>query len=691
MAKASSGNVQQQIDTLREQIRGHDHRYYVEAQPSISDRDYDKLLDQLKQLEDEHPSLITADSPTQRVAGQPLAGFQTIEHAQPMYSIDNTYDQGELTAWYNRVVKGLELSEDDAIGLLAEPKIDGVAVSLRYQQGQLAQALTRGDGRQGDDITQNVRTIRAIPLQLITKNTSPVPEVLEVRGEIFMPFGEFQRINEKRTAAGEEPFANPRNSTAGTLKMLDSRVVGERRLDFIAHGRGEISGDALQSYSEFLAALRAWGLPTNPLTKQCGSLAEVWQLIEEFEQSRAELPYGVDGVVIKVDRYDQQEQLGFTSRFPRWCIAYKYAAEQAVTKLLRIDWQVGKTGKLTPRAIMEPVLVAGTTVQHATLHNLGEVLRKDIRVGDTVVIEKAGEIIPQVVQVLVDQRGKGVKPTKAPDKCPECQGDVEAEQDSSGKETARHCINPECPAQFRERLIHYASRGQMDIEGMGEKVVEQLTAAHLVDTIGQIYSLHTRREEVLKLQRMGEKKADNLFAGVESSKQRGLARVLASLGNRHVGSPTSRIIADHYGSIDKLMAASAEEIENFEVAGEKSGIGPEIAKSLHAFLQSESGRHVIDELREAGVSLDMPQSTKASTGEGILSGKTLVVTGTMSKYTREEIKQLIITHGGKAASSVSKSTDYVVAGEKAGSKLAKAESLGVEVLSEEGFEKLIGG
>ena len=691
MNKSTGHSIEAQVEQLRQQIRAHDYKYYVEAQPAISDREYDKLLDQLKQLEAEHPQLVTLDSPTQRVAGQPLEGFRTVEHARPMYSIDNTYDEKELNAWHNRVLKGLEpQGEDDSLEYVAEPKIDGVAVSLRYETGRLALATTRGDGRRGDDITQNVRTIRAIPLQLAREGSQSPPEVLEVRGEIYMPFSEFQRINEKRAQAGEEPFANPRNSTAGTLKSLDSRVVGQRRLEFIAHGRGEISGEPFASHSEFLAALRKWGIPINPLTRKCVSIAEIWQLIEEFEQRRGELPYGVDGVVVKVDSYAQQERLGFTSRFPRWCIAYKYAAEQAVTKVLRIDWQVGKTGKLTPRATMEPVFVAGTTVKHATLHNLGEVLRKDIRIGDTVVIEKAGEIIPQVVQVLTDKRGDEVQPIVPPEKCPECRGDVEAEADAAGKETARYCINPECPAQFRERLIHYAGRGQMDIDGMGEKVIVQLTAAGLVRTIGDIYSLHERREEVLALERMGAKKADNLFVGIEASKERGLARVLASLGIRHVGSTTARIIADHYGSLDRLVAASQDDIENFEVDGKKSGIGPEIAQSLYTFLHSETGKHVFEELRQAGVRLDMPRTAASSRQGGVLAGKTLVVTGTLAKYSRDQIQELIVEHGGKASSSVSQATDYLVAGEKAGSKLAKAEQLGVKVLSEAEFDALIG-
>ena len=363
----------------------------------ISDRDYDRLFERLKTLEADHPELVAPDSPTQRVGGEPIEGFRTIEHSTAMLSIDNTYDRDDLLAWHNRVIKGLELSADDGLTYVVEPKVDGVAVSLRYEAGALVLAATRGDGRRGDDITQNVRTIRAIPLKLTPAKKLPLPDVLEVRGEVFMPAAEFARINEKRRAEEEEPFANPRNATAGTLKQLDSRKVAQRRLEFIAHGRGEISDEPFHRYSELIDAFKVWGIPTNPLTRLCQSIEEVWNFIKSFETERTKLAYGVDGVVVKVDRYDWQEQLGYTGKSPRWCIAYKYAAEQAVTKLIQIDWQVGKSGKLTPRATMEPVFVAGTTVRHATLHNYGEILRKDIQLGDTVVIEKAGEIIPQVV------------------------------------------------------------------------------------------------------------------------------------------------------------------------------------------------------------------------------------------------------------------------------------------------------
>lgn len=707
----------QRIQQLRDEIREHDRRYYVDAKPTISDREYDRLLEELKSLEAANPDLITADSPTQRVGGEPIEGFEQVAHARPMYSIDNSYDPDDLRKWADRLPV-----EVDSFAI--DPKIDGVAISLRYEGGHLVLAATRGDGQQGDDVTQNVRTIRSVPLSL-DAGASP-PAVLEVRGEIYCPWEVFNKWNAELEDEGQQLLANPRNATAGLLKRHDSRIVAQRRLEFCAHGRGEFEGFDAGSVIEFNEQIAAWGIPTNPYTKTAGNIDEVLEIITNFESTRHDLPYAVDGMVVKVNRFDLQDELGFTSRFPRWCIAYKYAAEQAETTLLEVQWQVGKTGKLTPRATLEPVLVAGTTVQHATLHNMGEVLRKDLRIGDRVIIEKAGEIIPQVVEALTNHRPKGAKAPKPPTQCPECGGDVEIEYDQrrlhdvkswearverekkraekKGEEpreipepppitdldeTGRYCMNPECPAQFRERLEHFAGRGQLDIDGMGEKVVEQLTEAGLVRTIGDVFRLHERRGEVLELERMGEKKADNLFAGIEAAKQRGLARMLSSLGIRHVGSTASRILAEHYRTIDNMLAATEEDIATFKVGESESGIGPEIAKSLYAFLHSHTGEAVIEELRAAGVSLEMPEEETSGSAGSAFAGKSLVVTGTLTKYSRKEIEELIVKHGGKASSSVSKSTAYLVAGEKAGSKLDKATKLGVKVLTEDEFEALI--
>lgn len=761
----SKKSIEQQIADLREEIRAHDRRYYVDAAPTISDLEYDKLLTRLRDLETAHAHLITPDSPTQRVGGQPIEGFHTVRHARQMFSIDNTYDPVDLRKWAARAFeatdpkllsiaaeidsakgsgkstdalrRALREKYDSALaaadhagfpiagGYLADPKVDGVAINLRYENGRLALAATRGDGQRGDDVTHNVRTIRAIPLTLRESREHPIPRILEVRGEIYMPTAEFERINAALLASGEEPFANPRNATAGTLKLLDPRIVAQRRLQIAAHGRGEIEGDPFATYSDFLAALTAWGIPTNPLAQKCATIDAVWQFIEAFVLQRSELPYGIDGVVIRLDRVDLQEQLGHTSKFPRWCIAYKYAAEQAVTKLISVDWQVGKSGKLTPRANMEPVFVAGTTVQHASLHNLGEVRRKDIRIGDTVIIEKAGEIIPQVVRVVTDKRPPGLRPMAPPKSCTECGGQIEIEFDqrriheietfqakldrektraakedrkpeeidappplSEADESGRYCVNPECPAQFRERIIHFAHRGQMDIEGMGEKVVHQLADAGLLASFGDIYTLHEKRDTLLALERMGEKKADNLFAGIEASKQRGLSRVLAGLGIHHIGATAARIVSEHFGSIDALLAAPLDQINTLKTDGALAGIGTEIAYSLHTFLHSKEGQRVIQELREAGVKLDVERSTATGSAGSALAGKTVVVTGTLSHYNREEIEQLITQLGGHAASSVSKNTDYVVAGEKAGSKLEKAQKLGVKILSEAEFDAL---
>lgn len=764
MAKKS---IEQQIALLRDLIREHDRRYYVDAAPSISDREYDNLHEELKKLEAGNPEYITPDSPTQRVGGDPIEGFTTVAHARPMFSIDNTYDAADLRKWASRAYESTDqtllavageiesarkggskgdekrralrekynalLADADQAGFaivggyLADPKVDGVAINLRYERGKLVLAATRGTGQRGDDVTQNVRTIRAIPLVLHEVKKFAIPDVLEVRGEIYMPSAEFERMNKAVVAAGDEPFANPRNATAGTLKQLDSRVVAKRGLRLVAHGRGEISGEPFETHSSFLAALAAWGIPTNPLTKQCSTVDDVWHFIENFGSKRGELPYQIDGVVVRVDRIDLQEELGYTSKSPRWCIAYKYAAEQAVTRLISVDWQVGKSGKLTPRANMEPVFVAGTTVRHASMHNLGEVRRKDIRIGDTVIIEKAGEIIPQVVRVLTEKRPPGLKPMAPPGKCTECGGGIEIEYDqrrvreiesyeakverekaraakesrkpekiaapeplSETDETGRYCINPECPAQFRERIIHFAARGQMDIDGMGEKVVYQLADADLLNSFGDIYALPSKRDAVLQLERMGETKADNLFAGIEASKSRGLARVLAGLGIHHIGSTASRIVSEHFGSIDALVDAPLDRITELKTDRALSGIGAEIANSLHTFLHSREGQRVIRELREAGVKLDVERATVTGSAGAALAGKTLVVTGTLSKYKRDEIESLIVQHGGSAASSVSKKTDYLIAGEKAGSKLDKARALGVKIIGEAEFDDLIG-
>lgn len=657
------------IAHLRDEINRHNRLYYVEAKPEISDRQFDALLKELEDLEAKHPELVTPDSPTQRVGGEPIGGFLTVEHAVPMLSIDNTYDQGELSAWHQRVVKGLG-GDGSAIEYAVDPKIDGVAVSLRYEDGLLTRAVTRGDGQRGDDITHNVRTIRAIPLKLEAKTP---PRIIDIRGEIVIPTDEFVRINEQRDKEGQERYANPRNLTAGTLKQLDPKLVAKRTMLFFAHGLGEAQPDDFDTYSGFIDAIRSWGVPTNPLSRVCESIDAVWKAIEDFDKRRVKLPYGVDGVVVKVNSRAQQAELGVRSKSPRWCIAYKYAAEQAMTKLLKIDWQVGKTGKLTPRATMAPVFVAGTTVQHASLHNPDEIARRDVRIGDTVVIEKAGEIIPQVVRVVTEKRPKGAKPIEPPAKCPSCGEKVVKEED----EVDIRCINPECPAQLRERLIHFAGRDQMDIDGLGEKLILQLCDEGLLKSFGDIFSLHEKREELLKLERMGEKKVDNLLAAIGEAKKRGLVRVLAGLGIRHIGANGSRILAGQFGSLDALMAASQEEIAQLDE------VGPITAESVHTFLHSDAGAHVVDELKQAGVGLTAPKAAApVEAGDSPFAGKTIVITGTLESYERKELTERLQALGAKVTGSVSKNTDLVIVGEKAGSKLAKAKQLGVETWDE---------
>lgn len=667
----------QRVADLRNAIDRHNRLYYVEARPEISDPEYDRLLRELADLEAAHPELASADSPTQRVGGAPIDGFRTVEHAVRMYSIDNTYSREELAAWIARVHRSLGRAD---VPLVVEPKIDGVAVSLRYEACRLMQALTRGDGQRGDDITVNIRTIRAVPLQLNAPDAgaadgpahSRMPHVLEVRGEVFMSNSEFAALNQQREAAGLEPFANPRNMTAGTLKQLDPREVAKRRLRFMAHGRGVVEPPIFESQWQMLQALRAMGIPTNPLTRRAAGVEEAWALIESFDRQRRELDYATDGMVVKVDRFDDQNELGFTSKSPRWAIAYKFAAEQAQTKLERVEWFVGRTGRVTPRATMTPVLLAGTTVTHATLHNADQIARLDLHEGDTVVIEKAGEIIPQVVQVVAAMRPGDARPVRPPTRCPGCGEPLVREPG----EVDLRCINPECPAQLREKLIWFAARGQMDIEGLGEQTVLQLADAGLLASFGDVYALPDRRATLLQLERMGQKKVDHLLAGIEASKKRGLARVLAGLGIRHVGGRAAQILAEHFGDIDSLLSASEAGIAAVHE------IGPVTAASVHTFLHSSAGQRVIDELRRAGVDLSQPRPRAPAADPSPLAGKTIVLTGALDAFERDELTARLEALGARVTASVSRKTDLVIAGRSAGSKLAKARDLGIEVWDE---------
>lgn len=683
-------NVEKDIVELREQINRHDHLYYVEGKPELSDREYDKLFARLKELEAAHPELFDPDSPTQRVGEKPIEGFRHVTHAAAMMSIDNTYNESELREFDGRVSRGLEGAKYE---YLVEPKIDGVSASLRYENGRLVLGATRGDGKTGDDITANIRTIRAVPLRLHGKGW---PEVLEVRGEVYWPRKAFDAFNALRVKEGEEPFANPRNATTGTLKSLDSAAIATRGLSFIAHGNGQIVGAKFDRGSTLFAQLRAWGIPTSPHQKLCESIDEVVAFVHEWDTKRHDLEYETDGLVIKVDRIDQRDVLGATSRYPRWCIAYKYAAEQAESKLLNVDFQVGKLGTITPRAVMEPTQLSGTIVRHASLHNFDQVARLDVRIGDTVVIEKAGEIIPQVIRVVIEKRPKGTKKIEPPTKCPVCNGEVE--KDEGGVYV--RCINPSCDAQIKERLKFFCGRDQMDIESLGEVMIEKMVDKGWLHAYADIYKLPVRRDDVLTLEieqqrkdtktgetkrsivQFGEKRTDKLIEGIEASKTRPLARVLAAMNIRHVGVSTAEIIAEHFCEMEKVADATEEQLQEVE------GVGPEVAASIRQFFGSTAGRKAWQGLRGAGVNMTQPK--RQVSGDQPLTGKTLVVTGTLKNFSRSEIERLIKDLGGKTAGSVSKKTDYLVCGEEAGSKLEKATELGVRVLKESEFQDLIG-
>ena len=658
-----------EIAKLREEIRYHDRKYYVEAAPQISDLEYDRLVEKLKELETKHPDLVTPDSPTQRVGDQPVEGLEQVEHRVPMLSIDNTYSIAELRKYEERTAK---LLGGDSIEWVVELKIDGVAVSLIYENGVLVRGVTRGNGRVGDDITHNVRTVGDVPLRL---SGDAVPAVLEVRGEIYMANSDLVRLNEAQEKKGDPPFANTRNVTAGSIRLLDPRICAQRRLRFFGHGVGLAEGLAAQSHMEFLAELRSYGLPATPRVECFDSFPAAVDHCEALIERLHELDFEIDGLVLKVNRFDQRERLGATAKSPRWLIAYKFEKYEATTRLNAIRVQVGKTGAVTPVAELEPVELAGTIVSRASLHNADEIERKDVRPGDVVVVEKAGKIIPHIVRVEKHERQGKLRKYAFPRQCPECA--TELVKDEGG--VYIRCPNLECPAQVKERIRYYASRNAMDIEGLGDKLVDQLVGQGLIVGYGDVYRL--KLEELMGLERMGRKSSQNLLAGIEASKERGLARLLNALAIRHVGARVAMVLAESFGSMDALMEASVDELS---ATGE---IGPIIAESVHGFLHTEVGRRTIADLRELGVKMET--AAAAAEGSRVLEGKTLVVTGTLQRYGRDEIQELIARHGGRAASSVSKKTDYVVAGEKAGSKLTKARELGVPVLTEDQFLALL--
>jgi DNA ligase (NAD+) len=663
-------DAKKRIEQLRNEIRRHDHLYYVLNQPRISDRQYDALFAELKTLEQTNPQFITPDSPTQRVAGVPLEGFATVRHAVPMLSIDNTYSADELKAFDERVRKLLGTKDYDYV---VELKIDGLAISLRYERGILVTAATRGDGEVGDDVTANVRTIKAVPLVLL--GGKKIPDVLEVRGEVYMPTKAFVELNKIREEAGEPVFANPRNAAAGSLKLLDAKITAERKLSFFAYATGELSEPLAQDHYRTLQRFKELGLPVNPNIKKAKDITEVIDICAGWDEKRSKLDYQIDGMVIKINRFEQRETLGATGRAPRWCISYKFAAEQAETIVESIDVQVGKTGILTPVANLTPVLLAGTTVKRASLHNFDELNRLGVRYGDTVIIEKAGEIIPQVVEVKKERRPTGTAPFKPPKKCPNCGSAVAKDEDG----VYIRCLNPNCFGQLKERLRYFAGRDQMDIENLGPALIEQLVEAGLVRNFADLYKL--KMSDLLTLERMAEKSASNVIKGIEDSKNRPLGRFIAALGIRHIGGQSAQILADYFGSLDALMAADVEKLQAIDQ------IGPKVAESVYEYFHNERNDAVIKELLAAGVKPQLPQKVKT---KGKLVGKVIVVTGELENFTRQQVEQAIRQVGGKASSSVSKKTDFVLAGENAGSKLDKALKLGVEVINEKQFLGMLG-
>ena len=680
---AMSNTLQHEVETLRREIRRHDELYYQQAKPEISDQQYDALLRTLTDLESAHPELVTPDSPTQRVGGKPLQSFASVRHAMAMISIDNTYSEGEVREFDQRVRKLLDAESDHSVySYVCEPKIDGVSLSLRYENGILIQASTRGDGETGDDVTQNARTIHDIPLRLHDPKSTgrdgdfpaTIPPVLEVRGETFLTRRQFVVINQRQEAMGEEAYANPRNTAAGTLKLLDPRTVAERKLRFLPHGQGVVEGFAFSTYLQWLQYLKAVGFPVSEYIAPAKDISAVLEFIRHFDSVRKNLPYDTDGVVVKLDSLAQRRQLGTTSRAPRWCIAFKYQPEQAETQLARVVFQVGKTGTITPVAEFEPpVFISGTQVYRASLHNFDEIVRKDIRLHDRVIVQKAGEVIPYVVGIVAARRTADAVIIEPPATCPSCKAPVTRDGGFV------RCGNLACPAQREERILFFGARDQMDIENLGPAVVQQLMARGLVAAIPDLYRL--KLEDVASLERMGEKSAANLIAAIAESKSRGLERLLGGLGILHVGVRTAEDIAEHFSSVQALAEASVADFQNVE------GVGEVVAKSMHRFLHEQGGMELLRELELLGVKTTPARIRQTG---GPLAGKTVVVTGKLQRYARHEIKALIESLGGKAGESVSKNTTLVVAGEDAGSKLEKARKLGVEVIDEAEFLKRIG-
>jgi len=665
-----------ELESLREQIRHHNYRYHVLDDPEVPDAEYDRLMRALQVLEGKYPNLITADSPTQRVGDEPMPAFGTVAHRVPMLSLDNAFSAEELQDFHRRVLGRLEMEGEESLQYAAEPKLDGAAVSLLYKNGVLVRGATRGDGSTGEDITHNVRTIEAIPLRLIGDD---YPSLLEVRGEVFMPKAGFDAYNEKAGAAGEKTFVNPRNAAAGSLRQLDPKLTAARPLDIYVYFVGESEGAALPTgHSEILDQLQEWGLKTCPERRVVDGVAGCLEYYDEIGSKRDSLPYEIDGVVYKVDDLALQRELGYVSRAPRWAIAHKFPAQEELTKVQGIEFQVGRTGALTPVARLEPVFVGGVTVSNATLHNIDELHRKDVRIGDTVIVRRAGDVIPEVVSVIEKRRPKGTRRVHLPKKCPVCGSAVTREE---GEAVARCTGGLYCAAQRAEALKHFVSRKAMDVDGLGGRLIEQLVAIDRVKTPADIYGLD--QDELAAMERMGEKSAANLLSAIDESKSTTLARFLYALGIREVGEATAASLAAYFGKLPGIISASEDDL--LAVVD----VGPVVASRIRSFFDESHNLEVIQNLQDSGVKWAESEPQQAP-AEGPLSGKTFVLTGTLADMSRDEARQLIQKLGGKVTGSVSKKTDFVIYGDKAGSKLAKAQNLGVGTLDESEFRDLIG-
>jgi DNA ligase (NAD+) len=671
---ANDKKLDKKIEALREKIRHHEYLYYVLDDPELSDADFDKLMNELKRIEAEHPEVITPDSPTQRVGGKPREGFVKARHSSPMLSLDNAYSEEELRDWERRVQ---ELSGRTDLEYMCELKLDGMSLALVYTDGRLERGITRGDGSIGEDVTLNVRTVRSIPLSIAKDKLrkAGIPLDFETRGEMMMPLAAFRKLNEEREKQGLPTFANPRNFTAGTVRQLEPSITAQRRMDYFAYMLLKDGQTFFDRQSKTMDALEAAGFKVNPNRKLAKNLDEVWKFIQSWEAERDSLSYEIDGIVIKVDRTAWQRELGFTGKAPRWAIAYKFAARGAVTQIEDIVPQVGRTGKLTPVAWLKPVPIGGTTVSRATLHNMDFIDELGVKIGDWVEVERGGDVIPKVVKVVEDKdHPRGHKQFEMPEHCPVCGGNVVR----TPGEADHRCVNANCPAKLQGTILHFASRHVMNIDGLGEALVNQLNQSGLVKNVADLYKL--TKNDLLQLERMGEKSAENVLGEIEASKKLPLERVIYGLGIRMVGERTAQFLAEHFGSLDAIMNATAEELE------EVNEVGPRIAKSIVEFFGDEHNRKLVNDLRKVGLTFTGQKKEKGTK----LTGKTFVLTGTLERHTRDEAKKMIEDAGGRVSGSVSKKTDYLVAGSDAGSKLDKARELKVSVIGEKELEGLLG-